>query len=74
MALPAARAGERGAVAAAIQAALAAPAAVGGFGKPVHPGRAVGPYNPLRTWLSLDVLAQPYHPLGNRLVYKAGCP
>jgi hypothetical protein len=34
----------------------------------------VGPFNPLRTCLTLRNPGQPYHPLFNSLVFKAGCP
>lgn len=59
---------------AAIQAAIANPAAVAGYNQPHDPAKPLGPNNPLRTWLSLRSLASPYHPLFNGLLFKAGCP
>jgi hypothetical protein len=59
---------------AAIAAALANPAAVGGYNQPLNPARPAGPGNPLRTWLSIYHTGVPYHPIFNPLVYRAGCP
>jgi hypothetical protein len=60
--------------AAAIQAALANPADVSGYQQPLDTSKPVGPYNPLRTMLSMRSLSSPYHPIYNNLVFKAGCP
>jgi hypothetical protein len=59
---------------AAIDDAVANPSAVSGYNQPQDPGKPVGPYNPLRTWLSVHNLSMPYNPVSNRLVYKPGCP
>jgi hypothetical protein len=58
----------------AIDAALANPAQVRGWLEPLNPGLPIGPGNPLKTWLSLQNIAAPYHPLFNALVFKVGCP
>lgn len=58
----------------AIDAALADPARVYGWGKPQNPNRPVSAFNPLRRWLSLANRGTPYHPVHNGLVFKAGCP
>ncbi len=57
-----------------IAAALANPAAISGYNRPLNPSRPAGPMNPLRSWLSIRVYAKPFHPLYNGLEFKAGCP
>ena len=37
-------------------------------------GKPEGPFNPLRTWLTIHTYAKPYDGVFNPLVYKAGCP
>jgi len=59
---------------AVIAQALANPASVRGWGELQNPSAPPSPFNRLRTSLSLQNIAAPYHPLGNTLVYKAGCP
>ncbi len=59
---------------AVIDAALANPDQVRGFGELHDPGKPAGPLNPPRVWLSLRSLAVPYHPLANAVEYKAYCP
>lgn len=59
---------------AVIDAAVANPGQVRGFGELLDPGKPPGPLNPPRRWLSLRSLALPYHPLGNSVEYKASCP
>ena len=59
---------------AAIRWALSNPDRVRGYNELERRDLAPGPYNRLRTWLSLHTLSVPYHPLGNGLVYRAGCP
>ncbi|MCB9175776.1 MAG: hypothetical protein H6648_01350 [Caldilineae bacterium] len=54
--------------------ALANNAGVSGWGLACNPNLAVGPLNPLRTWLSLRNPGLPYHPLFNGVVWKCGCP
>lgn len=58
----------------AIDAALANPERVRGWLEPLNPGLPIGPTNPVRTWLSIQNIAAPYHPLFNALVFKVGCP
>jgi hypothetical protein len=59
---------------AAINAALANQAGVFGYGMLCYPNRPPGPYNGLRTHLSLRNAGIPYHPVYNGLVFKCGCP
>lgn len=58
---------------AAIDAALADPTRIGGWGVPCRVGQPVGPMNPLRRWLDLRNANQPWHPLFNGVVFKCGC-
>jgi hypothetical protein len=58
----------------AIHAALANPQHIRGWMEPLNPALPVGPNNPRKTWLSLQNLGAPYHPLFNTLVFKVGCP
>ena len=60
--------------AAAINAALANPAAVRGWNQLGNPGLPRSPANPPRRRLSILNIASPYHPIFNPLVYKVGCP
>ncbi len=57
-----------------VQAALASPAEVRGYGQVCQPGLPPGRFNPVRSSLSLDNPNSPYHPLFNSLVWKCGCP
>jgi ligand-binding sensor domain-containing protein len=59
---------------AAIDAAVANPASVGGWQVPLDPGKPAGPFNPRRECLSLSRSSVPYHPLYNGLEWHAGCP
>lgn len=59
---------------AAINAALANPGAVLGWGQPNNPGLPPGPFNPPRRWLSIVNISAPYHPQFNPLVFKSACP
>ena len=59
---------------AAIDAAVAEPGKVSGYGQPAVPGKPVSPFNPLRECLSIRNPANSYHPHFNSLVFKAGCP
>jgi N-acetylneuraminic acid mutarotase len=59
---------------AAINAAMAAPASVGGFGQLCYPSRPPSPFNRFREYLSLRNIAKPYHPIYNGLIAKCGCP
>lgn len=59
---------------AAINAALANQANVYGYNMLCYPSRPPGPYNGLRTKLSLRNPGVPYHPVYNGLVFKCGCP
>ena len=68
------QAGGNGVPQSRIDAAVANPNAVSGWQKPLIPGRPVGPFNPLRTCLSIQNTARNYHPVYNGLVFKAGCP
>lgn len=54
--------------------ALANPTRYYGWQQPNNPAIPPGPYNPLREYLSLHIVAKPYHPLYNTLIWKAGCP
>ncbi|MFN8423695.1 MAG: vWA domain-containing protein [Anaerolineae bacterium] len=58
---------------AAIDAAMAEPARIGGWGVPCRAGQPVGPSNPLRRWLDLRNSNQPWHPVFNGVVFKCGC-
>ncbi len=58
----------------AIDTAVANPAQVSGWMQPMNPGQPVGPFNPLRTCLSIQNISQRYNPLFNGLVFRAGCP
>jgi subtilisin family serine protease len=66
--------GGQGVPQASIDAAVANPAQVNGWMQPLIPGKPVGPFNPLRTCLSIQNISQRYNPLFNSLVFKAGCP
>lgn len=59
---------------AVIDSALANPAQVRGWGELCNPALPPSPSNILRTSLSIQNIAAPYHPLSNPLVYKCGCP
>lgn len=58
---------------AAIDAALADPTRIGGWGVPCRAGQPVGPMNPLRRWLDLRNANLPWHPVFNGVVFKCGC-
>jgi hypothetical protein len=60
--------------AAAIADALANPDGVPGWGMLCNPSVPPSRINVLRTWLSLQNISMPYHPVGNGLVYKCRCP
>jgi hypothetical protein len=57
-----------------INAALADPSLVYGYGELCYPSKPEGPYNGRREWLTIQNPALPFHPLYNRLVYRCGCP
>ncbi len=57
-----------------LNAALADPHAIAGFGQPRDSGKPVGPFNPRRECLSIRSPGQAYHPIYNGLAWKAGCP
>jgi hypothetical protein len=59
---------------AAIQAALANPTTVMGWGQLCNPAIMPGWFNGRRNHLSILKLGEPYHPQYNPLVYKCGCP
>jgi hypothetical protein len=59
---------------AAIQAAMANPETVSGWGERCNPSVAPGPFNGRRTNLTLQNAGAPYHPTYNPVVYKCGCP
>lgn len=59
---------------AAINAAMANPASVNGWGQLCNPSLPAGPSNTLRSNLSLQTRNKPWHPLFNSLVFKCGCP
>lgn len=58
----------------AISWSLANPERVSGWLKLTYPSLPPSPYNQPRTWLSLQSISTPYHPLFNSLVFKGGCP
>ena len=58
---------------AAIDAALADPSRVGGWGVPCRVGQPLGPMNPPRRWLDLRNGNLPWHPVFNGVVFKCGC-
>jgi|GEM_PF-6714545 len=60
-------------VTAAIDAALADPSRVGGWGQPCRLGQPLGPMNPPRRWLDLRNGNLPWHPVFNGVVFKCGC-
>ena len=57
-----------------MQAALADPGKVQGWGQLVNPGLPPGPNNPYRTRLGLQNPSSPYNPTFNSVVFKSGCP
>ena len=59
---------------AAIEAALANPTRVSGWGELMNPGLPPSPANPIKRWLSLRNPSVPYHPIHNPLIFKVGCP
>lgn len=60
---------------AAINAALASQASIGGYGMACNPNVPMNPVsNPLRTRLSLRNVNVPYHPVYNGFILKCGCP
>jgi hypothetical protein len=59
---------------AVLAAALANPSGVEGWQQPLDPGKPAGPYNPLRSCLTLRDIAKPWHDLFNPLIFRAGCP
>jgi plastocyanin len=60
---------------AVINAAVANPSRVQGWNQPCNPSLPMDPFfNPLRSWLSLDAISKPFHPVYNSLVFKCGCP
>lgn len=59
---------------AAINAALAHPERIAGWGRPANPNKPVGPDNPICACLTLRNPNMPYHPIFNSLVFKAYCP
>jgi len=59
---------------AVIDTAVANPSSISGYNQPHDPAKPVGPYNPLRTWLSMLDISKPFHPVHNSVVYKAYCP
>jgi hypothetical protein len=59
---------------AVINAALAQPDTVSGWGSLCYRNRPPGPFNGMRQWLTLRNIGAPYHRLGNPLVYSCGCP
>ena len=58
---------------AAIDAALANPATVAGWGQRCWHHLKPSPWNPLRQYLNLVNANKPYHPQYNPLVYECGC-
>ena len=54
--------------------ALANPDRISGWGELQSPGILPGPFNKMRTHLSLRSTGVAWHPMFNGLVYKAGCP
>ncbi|MEO8084969.1 MAG: hypothetical protein ABI780_14195 [Ardenticatenales bacterium] len=60
--------------AAVIQAALAEPGRVLGWGDLCNSAVPFGPLNPRRTSLTLLNPGVPYHPTLNSVVFKCGCP
>lgn len=63
-----------GAPAAVIDAALADPASVSGWGLRRNPSAPPGPMNPLRECLTLQRADAAYHPIYNGLTWRTGCP
>ena len=59
---------------AAINAALANPERVFGWGMLANPNLPPSPVNPPRKRLSLRTISKPYSAEGNPLIYKVGCP
>ncbi|MFN8424609.1 MAG: hypothetical protein U0470_14935 [Anaerolineae bacterium] len=40
----------------------------------MNPSAPAGPFNPPRTWLTLRQPGRAFHPVGNGVVWRAGCP
>lgn len=59
--------------AAVLQARLAQPETLGGWGERCNPALPVGPFNGYRTSLRLQNPSRPYQPLFNDLVLRCGC-
>lgn len=55
-------------------AVTAHPEQVAGYRQACNPNRPPGRDNPMRNVLGLRNPNAPYHPLGNSLVWKCGCP
>lgn len=60
--------------AAVVQAALAEPSRVQGWGDRCNLAVPLGPFNPRQTSLTLLNPGVPYHPTLNSVVFKCGCP
>jgi hypothetical protein len=58
----------------AIADAIANPASVRGYQMLCNPNVAPSPFNTVRSRLSMQNPAKPYHPLFNALVWSCGCP
>lgn len=58
---------------AVIDAAVANPEAVSGWGERCNPNVPAGPWNELRASLNLRSYGQPYHPVYNDVVWQCGC-
>jgi hypothetical protein len=56
-----------------IQYALANPHAIRGYGERRNPNVPYSPFNPYRTWLTLQDMGKPWNKC-NTVVWKAGCP
>lgn len=65
---------EARAPASAIDAALANPASVRGYGMRCYPSQPASPFNAWRRWLGLVDHGKAYSPRYNPIVIKCGCP
>ncbi len=57
-----------------IHVVLNNPNLIAGWAQPMDPGKPVGPFNPLRCWLTVRNPSAPYAVPYNQMIWKASCP